>query len=123
MKPRTVNLLAPLLTLCGAIASAQGPLRPDAVILVQPNKTTAEIAVVYPKPVSHADAVGRLRKLANIAGWTAKSVSVLDREITTGGDPGNQPAKPIGKQTEVTASLNPAPQFAGNAFVLQPYLE
>jgi hypothetical protein len=102
---------------------ARAQLKPDALILVQPSRGSAEVVVVFPHTIPHQDAKARIVKLGTISGWTIKAVSVTDQTIETGGAPGVGGRRTVGKQTEITASLSPAPQFAGNAFVLQPYLE
>lgn len=120
---RIVCTLAALLGATASIAAAAQEARraPDALILVQPHRDQAIVAVVFPGIVAHARVRGRFDRLATAGGWRLMGPpEVTDEEGVT--DPRFGPERRLGKQTSGTAMFASAPQWVGAGLNLQPYL-
>jgi hypothetical protein len=104
----------------GAKSSSAADL-PDVLVLVEPIGEEANVAVTYSRAVSHADARSSLSRLAGLAGWKLRRVSVNDQELFADDESGRRTS--LGKQTGIEATAANVAVTYGRAFRLQPFVE
>ncbi len=82
-----------------------------------PAGAQTQVALIYPRVVSHTRARADLTRLAQLGGWSMNSASVRDEDVRT------SDGRSLGKQTEVTATLWNGLPLQNGAFRLQPFVD